>query len=397
MAIKDSKILILLLGMLTAFGPITIDLYLPAFTSMAQDLGVDASKIQYTLSSFFVGLSIGQLIYGPISDKIGRKKPLLFGIALFVITSIFIATTKSLESLIWLRFVQALGSCVGMVITRAIIRDCFNTKDIAKVFSLIILIMGVAPILAPMLGSQILILFNWRAIFYFLAFFGGLSFLGVLFIIKESHNTSIPYKKSFSNYLLLLKDRDYLVATIISGTVLAAMFSYISSSSIVFMDIFEVGATTYPLLFGLNAFGFIVASQINIRLLDRFGVDQVLSFGLTLFAANAILLGVVTYLDLSIYFFETALFMLIATIGLVMPNITTKALEFQAQRAGVASALMGSLQFLIASFGTVVVASLSGLGIWSMVVSLEIFVLLSFGLYCVGINPSRYKLEGQEA
>lgn len=386
MSIKDSKILILLLGMLTAFGPIAIDLYLPAFSAMADDLSVAPAKLQYTLTSFFIGLSLGQLIYGPISDKIGRKKPLLFGIGLFTLTSLFIATAQSLESLVLLRFIQALGSCVGMVITRAIIRDCFNAKDIAKVFSLIILVMGAAPILAPLLGSQILYFFDWRAIFYFLAFFGALSFIGVMSIIKESHHISIPYKKSFSNYFNLFKDRDYITATLISGTVMAAMFSYISSSSVVFTEIFNLSPSTYPLFFGLNAFGFIIVSQINIRLLDRYTVDQILKAGLSLFCFNAFLLGVTTYLKLSVYLFEASLFFVVATIGLVIPNITSKALEFQTERAGVASALMGSLQFLIASFGTIVVTSLAEYGVWSMVLSLQFFVLVSFLLYRIGLD-----------
>lgn len=234
MAIKNAKLFIFLLGVLTSFGPMSIDLYLPAFPAMAKDLGIDSASLQYTLSSFFIGLSLGQLIYGPISDKFGRKRPLMFGIALFTITSFLIAHVETLQSLVALRFIQALGSCVGMVITRAIIRDSFESKDIARVFSLIILVMGVAPIFAPVLGSQILLFSSWRGLFYFLTAFGAITLIGVKFLIQETLKESSGFKKSFSNYLSLFSDRQFLTASIISGTVLGGMFSYIASSSVVF-------------------------------------------------------------------------------------------------------------------------------------------------------------------
>lgn len=396
MAIKDSKLLILLLGILTSFGPMSIDLYLPAFPEIARDLGLESSSLQYTLTSFFIGLSIGQLIYGPISDKFGRKKPLLFGLALFTITSLMIAYAQSLQTVVALRFAQALGSCVGMVITRAIIRDTFNSKDIAKVFSLIILVMGVAPIFAPVLGSQILRFSSWRGLFVFLSVFGAVSFVGTAFLIKESLQTPASIKQSFSNYLSLFTDRQFLCASVISGTALAAMFSYISSSSVVFMDIFKLSANEYPVIFGLNAAGFILVSQMNVRLLNAYSIDRVLSSGMKVFFANSLVLAAVAYLDFGIVFFELALFSVVSCVGLVLPNITAKALEFQGHRAGVASALMGSLQFLIASFGTVLVASLSGLGEWAMVIGLNLFVGLSLAIYLASGSLSNGRQAGAD-
>lgn len=381
------KSLLFTLGSLTAIGPLTIDLYLPAFNDIAFNLNVSTTDVQYTLTSFLAGLAIGQLIYGPISDRIGRKKPLLFGIFLFVITSVFISLTHSLNSLIWLRFIQALGACVGMVITRAIVRDMFEQKDSAKVFSLIILIMGVAPILAPMIGSQILAVANWRSIFHFLAVFGVLTFIASIFQIKETLTHKIPIRAGFINYYKLFFDRQFLFSAIITGTVSAAMFCYISGSAFIFLNIFKVGPKMYPLLFGANASGFILFSQINRNLLNHFSLDSILKYGLSAMSFFALLLNLVLYFDLGIYFFATSLFFGIAHIGLILPNATAKALEHQKKRAAVASALMGSLQFLISSIGTVLVALYANDTAWPMTIAFFSFCLISLLMYIVGLKP----------
>jgi len=390
--IKESKKLIFILGALTAFGPISIDFYLPGFGDMANDLKVMPSQLQYTLTSFIFGLSLGQLIYGPLSDKWGRKGPLLFGIVLFSMTSFLIAFCSSLKALIILRFIQALGSCVGMVITRAIIRDHFHAKEVAKVFSLILLIMGVSPIFAPMLGSQLLQFFNWRVLFVCLGVYGVLAFLGTLFVVKESLKEPVAFKKSFLNYVDLFKDRQFMLASLITGTVMAAMFSYISSSSIVFMEIFQMSKNSYPLFFGLNAFGLIFASQVNVRLLNSYSINQILTGAINIFFINSLFLALVTAMNLNLYWFEFALFLVISCIGMILPNITAKALEFQKHRAGVASALMGGLQFLIGSLGTFISASFADYGVWSMVLSLMIFVTISFLLYTFGLK--KYAASG---
>lgn len=383
---NPSKLLIVILGILTAFGPISIDLYLPGLLEIAKEMKVGADAAQYTLTSFFIGLSIGQLLYGPISDKWGRRKPLLFGIIIFIISSIFISRVTTIESLIAWRFIQAFGSCVGMVLTKAIIRDMFDPKDVAKVFSLILLVMGVAPIFAPVLGGQILLYFSWRGMFIFLTIFGLLAFIGTWFLIEESLKQSVPLKSSFKNYLLLFKDKQFLIASLVSGTVLGAMFSYISSSSLVFIEVMGVKNTYYPILFGLNAFGFICMSQINIRLLNRYSLDQVLSLGINLFFFGSLVLALCTYLHLGIYAFETSLFFMVASIGIVMPNMAAKALEFQAHRAAVASALMGSLQFLVASFGTMIVAYFSYKREWSMVIGVVFFTTITYILHLWGLG-----------
>lgn len=380
------KSLLLTLGSFAAIGPLTIDLYLPAFLDMAKDLSVPVTDIQFTLTSFLAGLAIGQLIYGPISDKIGRKKPLLFGIILFTITSIFISFTHSLNTLIALRFIQALGSCVGMVITRAIVRDMFDQKDSAKVFSLIILIMGVAPIIAPMLGSQLLLISGWRTIFLFLAFFGLVTFLASIFNIEETLEHKTTIKSGFKNYYKLMFDKQFIFATAITGTVSAAMFCYISGSAFIFLDVFKVGPQIYPLLFGSNAAGFIICSQINRKLLNTHSSDTLLKNGLIAMTLFAFLINVSVKFNLGVSFFAFFLFLTIANIGFILPNATAIALEHQKKRAAVASALMGSLQFLISAIGTVIVTIFANNTIWPTSIALASLCVVSLFLYMIGIK-----------
>ncbi len=380
------KSLLLTLGALAAFGPMTIDLYLPAFLEIGKDLSVPTSDVQYSLTSFLAGLSVGQLIYGPISDKYGRKKPLLTGIVIFILTSVLISYAKNLESLIVLRFIQALGSCVGMVITRAIIRDMFEPREAAKVFSLVILIMGAAPIVAPLLGTQILLLSNWRMIFIFLALFGFFTFLGSFFKVPETLKKSIPIKTGFFNYFHLLKDKQFMIATLVCGTISAGMFSYIAGSAFVFLNIFKVSATTYPILFGSNALAFIICSQINARLLNTHTIDAILSKAVVAAFVAAACTSLSIFFKLELPYFMISLICTIGSIGFIMPNITAKALEFQHERAAVASAMMGSIQFCISSLGSVLVTVFSNGTAYPMVITILIFNLLTFLLYYIGIK-----------
>lgn len=387
------KSLLITLGALAAFGPMTIDLYLPAFVEIGKSLSVPTEDIQYSLTSFLAGLSVGQLIYGPISDKYGRKTPLLIGIIIFILSSFVISSVKSLELLVALRFIQALGSCVGMVITRAIIRDMFEPRDAAKVFSLVILIMGVAPIIAPLLGTQILLISSWRYIFIFLAFFGIFTLIGSIFKVPETLKKSVSIRNGFFNYFHLLKDKQFLVATFVCGSISAGMFSYIAGSAFVFLNIFKVSASTYPIIFGANAFGFIICSQINARLLNRFSIDEILEKSVVLAFISSVCTVISVGLDLPLLYFLVSLFCSISSIGFILPNITAKALEFQHERAAVASALMGSIQFCVSSFGSIVVTLLANGTAWPMVLTLTIFNSLTFALYFLGLRSSQIQLE----
>ena len=259
---------ILILGALSAFGPLAIDFYLPGFPAMATAFGTDETQIQLTLAVYFLGLSIGQLIYGPIADRFGRRIPLLVGVALFTVASLACALAPSLEWLIGARFVQALGGCAGMVLSRAIVSDKCDAVGSAKVFSQLMLVMGLAPILAPMLGGFLVNLHGWQSIFIVLTGFSALAALAVALGLPESLPANVPRQPlsgALRQYGRLLKDREFLGHALTGGIAMAGMFAYIAGSPFVFIKLYGVPAEHYGWLFGSNAAGFILVAQLNAR------------------------------------------------------------------------------------------------------------------------------------
>jgi DHA1 family bicyclomycin/chloramphenicol resistance-like MFS transporter len=309
--------------------------------------------VQLTLAVFFIGLAAGQLIYGPLSDRFGRKPPLYAGIVLFVLASAGCALARSLDALIAWRLVQAVGCCAGIVIVRAVVRDLFEAQDAARMYSLVLLVMGVAPILAPLAGGYLLVLSGWQAIFWALALFGVACLLAVARWLPETrtgrHATPtapaiVPH--ALRNYGVLLGDRRFMGYALAGGLAQAGMLAYISGSPQVFIEVYGVPAQHYGWLFGLNAFGLIAATQLNRRLLQRHGAGAILKranaanagFGLLLVALAAsgwagfagILLPLLCY---------------VAGLGMIFPNSQALALQGHGERAGTASALLGTLQF----------------------------------------------------
>ena len=287
---------ILILGALSAFGPLAIDFYLPGFPAMAQAFATDEKHIQLTLAVYFLGLSIGQLVYGPIADRFGRRVPLLVGVGLFTAASFACAFAPSLDWLIGARFVQALGGCAGMVLSRAIVSDKCDAVGSAKVFSQLMLVMGLAPILAPMLGGLLVNLYGWQAIFIVLTCFSALAALAVALGLPESLPANVPRQPlsgALRQYGRLLKDREYLGHALTGGIAMAGMFAYIAGSPFVFIQLYGVPAEHYGWLFGSNAAGFILVAQVNARLLAKRGPAFLLSRMVWLYlAAGLTLLGI---------------------------------------------------------------------------------------------------------
>jgi Bcr/CflA subfamily drug resistance transporter len=261
--------LVVILGTLTAFAPLSIDMYLPGLPAIAREFGVPTSAVQQTLAVFFVGLSLGQALYGPISDRVGRRRPLLFGCALYVVACIGCALAPTIGSLIVLRLAQALGGCAGVVIARSVVRDLFDQKEAARMFSFLMLVMGLAPILAPLIGGQVLAAWGWRAIFVVLAGFGVLCVVMVLFGLPETlpaeRRVQAGLGEALRVYGRLLTDMHFMGYVLASGLASACMFTYISGSPFVFIELNGVPPERYGLIFGMNALGLIVASQINRR------------------------------------------------------------------------------------------------------------------------------------
>ena len=344
---------ILILGALSAFGPLAIDFYLPGFPAMAQAFAIDEKHIQLTLAVYFLGLSIGQLVYGPIADRFGRRVPLLVGVGLFTAASFACAFAPSLDWLIGARFVQALGGCAGMVLSRAIVSDKCDAVGSAKVFSQLMLVMGLAPILAPMLGGLLVNLYGWQAIFIVLTCFSALAALAVALGLPESLPANVPRQPlsgALRQYGRLLKDREYLGHALTGGIAMAGMFAYIAGSPFVFIQLYGVPAEHYGWLFGSNAAGFILVAQVNARLLAKRGPAFLLSRMVWLYlAAGLTLLGISALHTEQLWPLLIPLFICIASLGCIIPNASACAMSGQGARAGSASALLGCLQFSVAA------------------------------------------------
>lgn len=345
--------MVLILGALSAFGPLAIDFYLPAFPAMAQAFATDEKHVQTTLAAYFLGLSIGQLAYGPVADRFGRRKPLLFGVTLFTLASLACAYAPNLDTLVLARFVQALGGCAGMVLSRAIVSDKCDPVASAKVFSQLMLVMGLAPILAPMLGGVLVNLAGWQSIFLVLSLFSAACLLAVSLGLPESLPADMPRQPlsgALRQYLRLLNDRVFLGHALTGGIAIAGMFAYIAGSPFVFIKLYGVPAEHYGWLFGTNAAGFILVAQVNARLLAKRGPAFLLVRAVWMYlAAGLLLLGVAALRPSQLWPLLVPLFVCIASLGCIIPNAAACAMSGQGARAGSASALMGCLQFSVAA------------------------------------------------
>jgi DHA1 family bicyclomycin/chloramphenicol resistance-like MFS transporter len=355
--------LTIILGCLAAFGPLSIDMYLPSLPTLAQEFRTDTAAAQLTLSIFFIGLAFGQALYGPIADRYGRKRPLLFGCTLYTLASIACVLAPSIESLVALRLAQALGGCAGMVISRSVVRDLFDAHESARVYSFLMLVMGIAPITAPLLGGQLLALFGWRAIFWLLAGFGLSCLLMVAFGLPESlpaeRRNRAGVGRALNVYLQLLADRRFVGYALAGGFLSAGMFAYISGSPFVVIELYGVSPQQYGWIFGANALGLILASQLNRWLLARYSGDAILSATLATAAAASLVLVLVAALGLGgLAGLLVPLFVCIASVGLVGPNTAAAAMAPYGRTAGSASALLGTLQFVVGALSGIVVGVL---------------------------------------
>lgn len=342
---------LILMGLLTAIGPLAIDMYLPAFPAIAQGLGATAGQVERTLASYLFGLAMAQIFYGPFADRYGRKKPLMLGLAIFTIASIGCGFTDNIEHLTAWRIAQAFGGAAGIVIPRAVIRDNFDTRDASKALSLLMLVMGVTPILAPILGGQVLVFGSWRGIFAIMAACGAMLLAAVALTMRETLNPDkvIPLGIGIiaRNYLALLRHKRFMCYTLAGGFGSAGMFAYIAGSPRVFIDIYQVDPRYFGLLFGANAAALIVASQVSARLLNRHAPEALLRTAqMTL--AGMTLIGVALTLThaLTLTWLMLCLIGFMASQGFVNPNAAALALREQGNRLGVASAMMGTLQMI---------------------------------------------------
>lgn len=356
-------LLILILGSLSTIGPLSIDMYLPAFEEISIGLNTDINHISLSLSSFFIGLAVGQLFYGPMLERFGRKKPVYFGLGLYVLSSIGCAFSTSVEGLIVFRFFQALGSCAGMVSSRAIVRDLFDTKEMAKVFSMLMMVIAVSPIIAPTAGGFVTASLGWRAVFGVLVILSVLILISCIYLLPESKEADAGYslrpKKILRNYIDIFKDRQFLVFAFTGAIANAGLYAYLSGSPYLFMQLFNVSEKEYGLIFAMIAAGLISASQINRLLLKKIVSERIILYSLMAQSVIGISLLIVTYFNLSDLYLTTGLiFIYLFFLGFIFPNSSALSLATLGHTAGSASALMGSLQMAVGALASALVSVL---------------------------------------
>ncbi|WP_051110648.1 multidrug effflux MFS transporter [Longispora albida] len=340
--------LFVLLGALSAFAPLSMDMYLAALPQLASEFDASAADVQLTLTSCLAGLALGQLVAGPLSDRFGRKLPLLAGVGVYVVASLACALATNVPMLTGLRLVQGLAGAAGIVIARAIVRDLFEGAAAVRVLSALMLIGGLAPILAPLIGAELLRFGSWRLAFVTLTIIGAAMLLGTVFLPE----TLPPHRRrasALSGFGTVLKDKIFILYVSAAALAFAALFGYISASPFVLQNVYGLSPQQFSYAFAANALAIVVTGQVNGRLARRYSPAALASAGLGATLAGGLLLLAGVLGDLGLPVVLPALIIVVGSMGLVFPNITALALAGHGTQAGTASAVLGTTQYLVGS------------------------------------------------
>jgi DHA1 family bicyclomycin/chloramphenicol resistance-like MFS transporter len=344
--------LVVVLGSMNAIGPLSIDMYLPALPEIARALHTSASSVQLTLTACVAGLALGQLVIGPLSDRFGRRIPVIAAMVTYAVASLLCAAATSVGALIALRFVQGLAGAGGIVISRAVVRDLHSGARAVRLFSSLMLVTGLAPILAPLVGGQLLAVTSWEGIFVTLtilsALIAALAALGLRETLPPERRSTSGLRRTVETMAELLRDRSFVGHALAAGLTFGALFAYISGSSFALQGIYGLSPQLYSLAFAMNGLGLIAASQVNARIVERVGPRRLLRRALFCVVASALtLLVVVSVGGLSVWAVLAPMFAIVSSLAFVLPNATALALADHAAVAGTASALLGLIQFLV--------------------------------------------------
>ncbi|MEP6747150.1 MAG: multidrug effflux MFS transporter [Bacteroidota bacterium] len=398
---KRTSYYIFVLGLLSAIGPFSIDMYLPAFPAIAKDLHSTVGNVSLSLSSFFIGISAGQFIYGPLLDRFGRKRPLYTGLTIYLFTSIGCAMSTSVNALILLRFLQALGSCAGMVASRAMVRDIFAVKDNAKIFSLLMLVVGVSPLIAPTLGGYVTAAFGWKYIFIILTIMVAGILATIYYALPETKqpDTTLSLKpvSIIKNFRAVLKEPQFYTFAFTGAVASAGLYAYIAGSPYVFMELFHVSEKQYGWIFALIAMGLIGASQLNSVLLKNFESAQIIKYALLCQTITGLLLFIGTATGV-LELFSTIFFIFIFLCcqGFTFPNASALSMAPFSKNAGSASALMGGIQMSIGALTSAIVSVLHNHTALPMTGVMACCALLSFIIVMIGRRIIRYRASTEE-
>ena len=385
--------MVLLIGALSAFAPLSIDMYLPGLPAIATDLGATPAEVQLTLTACLVGLALGQLISGPLSDTFGRRRPLLVGLAMYTVASMLCAVAPSVWGLIALRVLQGFGGAAGIVIARAVVRDHFAGSEAARFFALTMLVNGLAPILAPIIGGQLLLITTWQGVFVVLGAIGAVLFVATWFRLRES----LPPERRRSGRLAdvartyrgLVTDRQFMCYVLASALAFAAMFGYISASPFIIEDVFGQSPQVFSLFFAVNALGIVVMSQVSGMLVRRVAPARILLAGLVIAAFGGVMLILAAVAGLGLFGVAVGFFMVVSSYGLIAPNAAALALADQPHQAGSASALLGASQFLVGAAAAPLVSLGGTTSVVPMAVVIGGLTWAALGTFLVLRRPTR--------
>ncbi|WP_461131549.1 Bcr/CflA family multidrug efflux MFS transporter [Spirosoma aerophilum] len=358
---RQHFIIILILGALSTISPFSIDMYLPGFPAIASDLHTSISQVQLSLTAYLIGISVGQLLYGPLLDRFGRKLPLYAGLVVYGIASVGCALSASIDMLILMRLFQALGGCVGLVAAQALVRDLFPVSQIAQVFSLLSLVVAVSPMVAPTVGGYATVAFGWHSIFVILAIITILMLIGIYFVLPNGKpadtSLSLRPKAVMGSFYTVLKQPQFLTYALVGGIATSAPFAYLAGSSDVFMNIYHVSAQEYGWIFAFLAISLIAPTQLNRFLLKRFSNEQIIFTTLIYQTVVGLFLVLGTWAGwYGQYGLILMLFLFLGGQGITNPNASALSLAPFSRHAGSAAALMGSFRM---GFGSIVSACVS--------------------------------------
>ena len=360
---KQQNTVLIVLGSLSAIAPFSVDMYLPGFPAIARDLRTDVSLVGLTLTSYFIGFSMGQLVFGPVLDRYGRKKPLMVGLLVYIFATVGCAFSPSIHYLIGLRFFLAMGSCVGMVGGSSVIRDLFSGREVARALSVMMTIFGVAPIIAPTIGGLIVATLGWRFIFGVLAVIGVFVLVAIKQVLPETKiadpSVSLRPKDVTLGYLKVFRERQFVIYVLGGAASSGGLFSYIAGSPFVYINLFGFTATQFGWIFGVNALAVVIGNQVNRRLLRKHDSARILPVVTALQSATGILLLTGSFMGfLPKIAFVGLMVLLLFCFGLISPNSAALALQPFTRNVGSASAIMGSTMMISGAVATGLVSYL---------------------------------------
>jgi DHA1 family bicyclomycin/chloramphenicol resistance-like MFS transporter len=390
--------LILILGSLTALAPFSIDMYLPAFEAIGDSLHTTAAQVALSLSSFFIGISAGQLLYGPLLDRFGRKPPLYFGLVLYIVASVGCYFSSSLQMLIIMRFFEALGGCAASVAAMTMVRDLFPIEDSAKVYALLILVLGASPMLAPTAGSNIISVFDWQVIFLILIIMAALIFIAVFFFLPESYGPDPTYSLKpipiINNFLQVIKEPQFFTYAVAGAFMFAGLFTYVASSSIIFIGFFKISKPAFGWVFAGLSLGFIGSSQVNSRLIRYYKSEQIINVTLICM----VIISAVFFIGSLKGWFGMAgtiamIFGVLCCVGISSPNNSALSLAPFTKNVGSASALMGALQMAIGALASYGITLIKNQGTLPMAAVMAVSSAVALVVLLIGKRFIKNKVE----